>query len=667
MSVLEKLSLQDRAMFSSYVREYGPNSDNSDEDDCYYELTRPLSERAPIDFILRFWNMNKSYFLEKVFGDQLILRKRIEYEKPKEEIDFDQLYYHPMTEKLIDKCLNKQPHSIWTTQMLHKNQDNEDEMPEDFIYEYEADGSWYNTIDRCGWYCTHLRDMAHNTDWQYTNIYDGPTFSLKRRDKDKTIKIVNGMKYSKALGKICRYLDIPEEEYEDWRKIHSLLINEKLISGYMCLSIHPMDYVTMSDASFTSCMNWMEGGAYRRGTVEMMNSDKVVVAYLESDNETLKWWDTEEGCNQQWNFKKWRTLLIGTSDYVCSVKAYPYENKELTCIAVDMLTEAIESAYGNTYGKFYDFCNSDFYTLKYEHPENKNIDSYRVEGAITFITGGAMYCDFGTTDHFIRLSSEMDRTIHHYCDYSGQSECMFCGAVGDKSDFTNESCVFCLDCQKSRSEDEYVYCCECGDEVLLEDAIFVDGGGCFCSACARYIVRSCVRCGTSLEINNLYPVVPVYRDINKDAVFGEEELNIAMSNNYFMNGCCASCFKLIERMKQPEESLNTMTWLKPEFVARDFGVASMDDIIIKESSDGGKIVVAEVKPEDIYNMNTIAYLSNDSSPRALTDTLVNIQEAIDSDKSPDYKEKSWQEIMDTIEEDWENASAKEKKIPLWEV
>ena len=367
MSVLEKLSKCDRDKFMSYTREFGPNcNDAGDDDDYYYEMAKPFSSRAPIEHLLRFWDMNKSIFLEKVFGDNLILRRRIEYEKPKEEIDFDNLYYHPMTEKLIDKCLNGQSYSIWKTQLLHDNKDNEDEMPDDFIYEYDSEGKWHNTMQRNGWYCSFLRDIIHNSDFQYSNIYSGFTFSLKRRDKDKPLKIVEGMKYSKAMGKICKYLDIPDEDYESWRNLHSLLINEKLITGYMCLSIHPMDFVSISDGIITSCMSWMETGAYRRGTVEMMNSSLTVVAYVESDKENLTWWDSVEGCNVNWNAKKWRTMLLGTQDFVCSVKAYPYPNAELTCTALNMLAEAIENAYSDCqFGKTFDFCNSDFYTCCY--------------------------------------------------------------------------------------------------------------------------------------------------------------------------------------------------------------------------------------------------------------------------------------------------------------
>ena len=50
-------------------------------------------------------------------------------------------------------------------------------------------------------------------------------------------------------------------------------------------------------------MSWFEKGEYRQGTVEMMNSECVVVAYLESTtNMTIR--------DGEWNSKRWRELFV---------------------------------------------------------------------------------------------------------------------------------------------------------------------------------------------------------------------------------------------------------------------------------------------------------------------------------------------------------------------
>ena len=83
--------------------------------------------------------------------------------------------------------------------------------------------------------------------------------------------------------------DIADMEaiFEQMRIKHSQILNKKRLKGTLCLSIHPLDYITISDnnCDWDSCMTWTGDdcpGEYRLGTLEMMNSPSVVVAYLDS-------------------------------------------------------------------------------------------------------------------------------------------------------------------------------------------------------------------------------------------------------------------------------------------------------------------------------------------------------------------------------------------------
>ena len=100
-------------------------------------------------------------------------------------------------------------------------------------------------------------------------------------DTKKKVKIQKGTKTIKAIYKILEYFDWPasKESYESFRIAHSQVLNTKTIKGNLVISIHPMDFITMSDNDndWSSCMNWVEEGCYRLGTVEMMNSNNVIV------------------------------------------------------------------------------------------------------------------------------------------------------------------------------------------------------------------------------------------------------------------------------------------------------------------------------------------------------------------------------------------------------
>jgi hypothetical protein len=119
-----------------------------------------------------------------------------------------------------------------------------------------------------------------------TRLYnDKESLSFVSPKDGSKVTITLGMKFMKALGKVVEAYNLDQEMFEEFRIAHSQILNDKKLSGRLCLSIHPLDYMTMSDneSDWGSCMSWREGGCYRRGTVEMMTSPVVVVAYLKSE------------------------------------------------------------------------------------------------------------------------------------------------------------------------------------------------------------------------------------------------------------------------------------------------------------------------------------------------------------------------------------------------
>ena len=125
----------------------------------------------------------------------------------------------------------------------------------------------------------------------------------------------------KFIEKVCINLsqDIREEALDLIDRIqnqYSMTVqNFRKSSQKLTLSIHPLDYITMSDneCNWSSCMSWRNEGDYHAGTIEMMNSTCVVVAYIAQNNETL-----ENG----WNSKRWRQLFV--IHPTCIIASCPY-------------------------------------------------------------------------------------------------------------------------------------------------------------------------------------------------------------------------------------------------------------------------------------------------------------------------------------------------------
>ena len=287
--------------------------------------------------------------------------------------------------------------------------------------------------------------------------YSIPKLNLKFQKGTKIITIF------KKVNKAIEYDD--EETFNDFINKYSSCFTSATTTGTFYLSIHPLDYMTMSDngGNWTSCMSWDDYGCYRRGTVEMMDSPMVVVGYLASDHETLK-----IGGNI-WNSKKWRTLYVVDDDIITSIKSYPYADENLEKAGLEKLRQLAGAE-------------------RYEEKVNSSSDSHFLinsEKDIRFNTN-AMYNDFGRTiHHFVVGKNIMDMPKKYkYINYSGPAVCACCGAE-DPSDWSGV-------CSNGSSEEESWlvcdYCypdrrCDCCDCSIYNDNYYETEDGIVCESC----------------------------------------------------------------------------------------------------------------------------------------------------------------------------------------
>lgn len=419
-----------------------------------------LIDNIDLKKVLKVWN-NEKDFLYKLLGNQLIISKPIIFTKNelilKEEIY--ELMGHPFIRNFKNAVGN---YNIWSLVSL-----------------------------------TSLTE----------NIYPGQNFIIS--DKGKSIKINQGCKTVRALGKIAKLLNI--DGYEDFRLKHSLILNQKTIKGMLHLSIHPLDFITMSDnnCDWDSCMSWVDNGSYRRGTVEMMNSSCVLVAYISAKQPYII-------DNKQWNNKKWRELFIITKDIISNVRGYPYTNDELDSIIIDWIQELAKNN-----------LNLDFENGKHQIYSGINIKDFNEKFKISYYTE-AMYNDcYKQTVCFSNefLKREEKEPFNLYICYSGLSTCMICGKEGC---FLNEEEIVCEDCS------ENIVCSCCGDIICNDDGIEFNNH-LLCRWCYSEQVHECSKCG--------------------DKVFEDDliELNLAIDDKLYLNiygYICERCFKqLLDKNK----------------------------------------------------------------------------------------------------------------------
>ena len=435
-----------------------------------------------INKILDAWNNAKNEYLFKMFGgENLILSRPYSYSMQAEAISLE-----------IEKNMNspKNPYRLFKNwfdgEVVHNaycdititNMQGKDWSELQHYYYYSKWHPFHN--------CLTAYALA-------ANAYLGDDCIVNFPKSGKSMKVFKGMKPMKILHRLIQEFNGDEELFEAFRTWHSMQLNQKHMDGELCLSIHPLDYMTMSDNDndWKSCMRWTDDGRcdthgdYRSGTVQCMNSPAIIVAYLH--NPEHKFYPIDSTCG--WNSKQWRELFIVHEGIINEIKGYPFQDESLTNTCLMWIKELAAKNLGWTY-------------------ENEEIDVGKTiidtsdkKVYLTFDSGDYMYKDIGSIGkHRGRINKEKlfnidkyitqeSKTINNVLNvfitipYGGYATCMSCGCElnGEQSER-----VMCDNC-------DTVMICSCCGEPIYEDCstYWIDDRDepvcetCFYDECAR--------------------------------------------------------------------------------------------------------------------------------------------------------------------------------------
>ena len=361
-------------------------------------------DEVDVDAALSAWSKNKKK-LFKAFGRNL----RVSY---------------PVKTKMSKKDFVDKLREFYPRQLSIQIRD---------VYNYPNHGTLAYAL---GKYIIEKCDL----DWQtkrnieklfsYDNIHSGVVpFDLYFEFSGKPLKLQKNMKIMKAILKITKALNFPYPFlYEQFRDNVSNITTQQYIDANLVFSIHPIDFMTMSDneSNWSSCMSW-EHGSYSAGTIEMLNSNVAVVAYLENKKQpTFQEW--KEIPN-----KSWRCLYYVHKDILLSGKPYPYYNKNLVRLGLDKLAELV---YANMKWQ-YSFKNQRYkdcihirnssYVRAYR-PDKKYLPKNKAN--IMVYTYG-MYNDIvaDTEQEYWCYRNKPKKPL--YLSLSGRATCMMCGKPFD--------------------------------------------------------------------------------------------------------------------------------------------------------------------------------------------------------------------------------------------
>lgn len=300
------------------------------------------------------------------------------------------------------------------------------------------------------------KDLTHLFCNPYTLGYNKTLKNLRLPlNPAKNLDVPAGARPLRVIQKLAKAYDM-EDLFKLFQRDHSLTLNQTHIDGTLHLSIHPMDFLTCSDNtySWSSCMTVRKIGDYRAGVIEMLNSPSIIEAYIKT-------------VGGDWLDKKWRCFFIVSRSSIIAVRAYPYDNSALVEKCGRWLAELANKNWGiefscedeymwhtmsrSGYGEKWNIAKNRF--LNVDFTPGEDVLSYPDE----FRVGEKHFGVF--TKHLIHSTV---KTL--VCNYFGEAICPICG---EPLEYSFQ--ILCEECAP------FPVCDKCGRPITVDrDLIYPD-------------------------------------------------------------------------------------------------------------------------------------------------------------------------------------------------
>lgn len=323
------------------------------------------------------------------------------------------------------------------------------------------------------------------------------------------IFIKSGMKVIKAF----KYF-VEGEELEILQNWASRLIQENKVSGTLCLSVHPLDFLSTSENTY----NWRSchalDGEYRCGNLSYMVDKATIICYLKGDKEENL---PNFPSSIKWNSKKWRVLLYFSEcwDMLFAGRQYPFSSESgLDFVKNQVLPRAGFNKWSNFTDKtIHQFSDGDIeLSMSKEYIPNGN--GYLVPITDIIHDFHEYHCDpihfndllrsscynpkyaFRMEEHYWYNKPFVSMKSNPFMTVGGGVRCLRCG----HTHVTSQDTMMCDSCEMEYGNSEdYVACDCCGRRIYYEDSIFLPlYEEHICEDCYNERISTCVGCEEEL-------------------------------------------------------------------------------------------------------------------------------------------------------------------------
>ena len=328
-------------------------------------------------------------------------------------------------------------------------------------------------------------ELAEFLDTNTANFFDNIVKNSYIKD---TISIPAGMRLVKAF----KFFEKDKSTLEAIQNRASQVIQEDKIEGTLCFSVHPLDFLSVSENTH----NWRSchalDGEYRAGNLSYMVDKSTIVCYLKSADDVSIPMFPED---LKWNSKKWRVLLYLSDrwDMFFAGRQYPFATKNGLDKSFEILKQILhissswpleECKWQNIYvdsscGAMIDY---EYLPIRGELHKLKDIVQDG-ETSLQFndlLRSSCYHHPYYAIRDNVSWMRE-DYGIPHFT-VGGAVKCLQCG----KHYITNPETMMCDDCELEYGHEEneiYGTCDCCGARIVRDDAISVGYYDLVCESC----------------------------------------------------------------------------------------------------------------------------------------------------------------------------------------
>lgn len=384
-----------------------------------------------------------------------------------------------------------------------------------------------------------LKDFETFVDKNIDNFYSNYTVEDYFYND---IVIQKGTKIIKAF----KYFIDNKEFLDDIQNRASMIIQEEKITGKLCLSVHPLDFLSSSENThgWRSCHSL--DGDYRAGNISYMGDGVTFMCYLKSENDAIL---PNFPHDLPWNNKKWRMLMFLSQErtMLFAGRQYPFE---LDNILLNKIKQIVIDL-GLLRNEHYAWCDENSVSewvdkkidfdkdLGYEFGPYIPIGNGRIRKFRSIIKDSPNSCHYNDLLYSSYYTPKycFNKNIYYnipdYKDYvcliGHPTMCLSCGKHLLDPHRTDSEQMVCEYCEDECRPAGVGYCEHCGSWVRDEENYHFIEGELYCETCYPEVGAYCENCNRNYFYNDLHL-------INKSRFFcttcmGKKNLYINSTND----------------------------------------------------------------------------------------------------------------------------------------